>query len=148
MGSFTSIGTATPMPLLSIPPDSQGYAIQFDDGVLEIQLDGGAPRQRADQVNTVSTIPVRWSVDPAGYNYLMAFYRTVGKPPLGPQPFQMAIPVDTSDATEIHQCMFVAKSFKLASQSGLQYVVTASIYVWSVAIDPNDDGQTLAVYGS
>ena len=137
IGLPVDIASAGSLPVLNLPPDSSGFSDAPDDGIIETQLDGGGPRQRLDQLNTVDTVTVRWTVGPKGYNYLRAFYRTVRKNAVSP--FILAMPIDTSDATENHQCMFQANSFKLASQQGLQYIVQATLYVWPVAVDPNDN---------
>lgn len=140
--------TAGILPILTLPPDSQGFSDQPDDGIVETALDGGAPRQRADLLGTIDVVSVRWTVGPRGYNYLRAFYRTViGKNGTPLTPFILAMPIDTSDPTEEHQCMFQKGSFKLASQQGLQYVVQATLYVWPVLTDPNDDAQQIAAFG-
>lgn len=142
------IATAGNMPVLALPPDSQGFSDQPNDGIVEIQLDGGAPRQRADKLGNLDVVSVRWSVGPNGYNYLRAFYRSVMQPPNGPAPFILKMPIDKADANEEHQCMFQANSFKLASQQGLQWVVQATLYVLPSVVDPNDDAQVIAVFGS
>jgi hypothetical protein len=143
-----NIATANSLPILNLPPDSQGFSDTPDDGIVETTLDGGAPRQRLDLVGTIDTVSVRWSVGPDGYNYLRSFYRTVmGRNGGVITPFIFALPIDTSDPTENHQCMFQKGSFKLASQQGLQYVVQATLYVWPAAIDPNDDAERISAYG-
>jgi hypothetical protein len=142
------IATAGNLPELAIPPDSSGFSDQPSDGIVEIQLDGGAPRQRADKIGNLDVVSVRWSVGPNGYNYLRAFYRAVALPPNGPTPFILKMPIDTSDPSEEHQCVFQANSFKLASQQGLQWVVQATLYVLPTTVDPNDDAQHIADFGS
>lgn len=136
---------------LGIPPDANGYRAIPGNSVVAIQLDGGGPRMRADQLGIVSTVDVQWTLDPDAYNYMLAFFRSGaganGVP--GCLPFLcplVGIDNALSDTPQLYTCWFVPQTFGLKSQSGLTYIVGAQLWVVPNLPDPADDLQLLAEY--
>lgn len=124
---------------LEIPPEQDGYGVQLGQTTVETILDGGLPRVRADQLDVAHRVTVRWSVGRNGYKYLMAFYRKGTNK--GSQPFIANLIIDHPDL-EPYTCYFVAGSFKLESQKGLTYVISAEVWATPNAA-PSDDQENL-----
>lgn len=131
------------MDTLFLLPDSDGYALKSGKEVVVNQLDGGAPRIRLDQLNTVGICTVRWTVGQNDYNYLQAFYRTTTLK--GSKPFLMDLIFDNAAATE-YTVQFVEQTFQLASQIGLQYTVAASLYVTPAPPVAANDNSLVGLY--
>lgn len=122
------------MRTLILAPDQATYDVTDATQVVSVQLDGGMSRTRADIENGTSIVTAEWSIDPAQYQYLRAFYRTASQN--ASEPFNIDLILDQPGLTT-HVATFVAGSMKLASQAGLTYVVTASLEVQPVV--QNDD---------
>jgi hypothetical protein len=112
---------------LNISPDSTGYSVLDGNTNVFTQLDGGDPRVRADQLGAAGTVAVQWTLGPADYKVLRAFYRTGAKN--GSEPFQVDLVGIDDDQVRTYTARFVPGTFKLASQSGLTYIQTASLWV-------------------
>lgn len=130
---------------LVIPPDSSSYAAQRGAEVLAVQLDGGASRIRADILGASYLVSVQWIVDPAGYDYLNAFFRTATT--RGSASFTIDLVLDNSTLSE-YSAIFTPSTFKLASQVGLSYTVTAQLEVIPSASgsETDDDNALMDAY--
>jgi hypothetical protein len=131
------------MQTMAIPPDQNSYSISAgSDDTVEVALDGGASRRRADKDQATRTIAVQWSVDDVGYNYLQAFYRTATAK--GSMPFLCGLVND--QAIDNYTCWFVDKTFVLSSTMGNTFVVTANLEVLPTAIDETQDQSVIDAY--
>ena len=129
---------------LGLPVDRQGFSVEEGDTNVAIQLNGGAPRVRADQLGAVKTVHCQWILNQNDYDYLEAFYRTATN--FGANPFNISlIGIDSSTAA-IYVAWFVPQTKRLVSQSGLTYVISADLWVLPNRIDSNDDLQLLGEY--
>jgi len=128
-------------PVLAIPPDQSGYKAKYGKTVVSAQLDGGAGRYRADQLGASFTVDVKWTVNLTNFNYLSAFYRRAVA--FGSLPFTIALMIDNGSMNN-YQAYFVPDTFQLASQTGLQYVISATIEVMPNAAYAGDDDTILA----
>jgi hypothetical protein len=116
------------LPYLALQPDSAGFAVTEGSTNIAIDLDGGAPRMRADLQGAVSTVNVQWSLSNTQFDFFKAFYRSgIGN---GANPFWIKlVGLDSAELTP-YQALIVPGSYKPASsQSGLTYVVTAQLWV-------------------
>jgi len=111
---------------LLLVPDSSAYSVERGDEVLSVILDGGASKFRKDIIDAAFRVNVAWILDPEGYQYLNAFFRTATA--RGSLPFEIDLVLDT---TEYQECVahFIPGSFKLTAQKGLSYFVSATLEV-------------------
>jgi hypothetical protein len=130
--------------LLGIAPDSNGYTAVAGNSNVAIQLDGGAPRVRADKVGMVSVVDVQWSLNPTTFDYMCAFFRTGTNS--GASPFQIELVGIDGSTPALYTAQFVPGTFQLKSQSGLTYVIGAQLWVAPQPYDPNEDYQLLGLY--
>lgn len=119
---------------MRISPETTGYASEAGDTVLAVQLAGGAPRLRLDQLGAAYRVDVQWTVGPSDYNYLCAFYQygTVN----GSLPFQIDLLGIDGSAVQTYMAYFVPGSWKLAATAGLTY--TQSAQLWAMPLDPTN----------
>lgn len=113
-------------PTLLLPPDEANYVAPFGHTAIRVILNGGAGRYRADQLGATFLLAVQWTCDSINYNYLTAFYRTATD--YGSLPFLISLILD-SNAVLQYTAYFVPDTFQLASQSGQEYVVAATLEV-------------------
>lgn len=114
------------LPVLNLRPDQTNYALTMSSSTLVAQVDGGAPRSRADVLNPWTTMTVQWTTDNDGYEYLQQAYRYTEAN--GGAHFMLDLFLSHGNITT-QECMFVPGTFALTSQQGEQFVVTANIYV-------------------
>jgi hypothetical protein len=130
-------------PALLLPPDQGDYS--FDEGydtTVSVQLDGGAGRYRADQLGATRKFKVRWSCDGlVNYNYLMAFYRTAIA--FGSLPFTTELLLDSS-AMQTYMCYVIPNTWRLESQSGNLFIVSAQLEVLPNSSYYADDAEIIA----
>ena len=117
---------------LLILPDSESYSFTDPEETVMIQLDGGAPRTRADVLNGSYTLQAQWTLDQANYDYFRSFYKVVLFQDAGN--FLCDLITDDPNPVE-HSCIFVPGSLTLVSQVGHKYVVSAKMMV--MQIPPN-----------
>jgi hypothetical protein len=111
---------------LVLLPDQESYQIQMPTGILEAQLDGGAPRTRADIIGNWITVNVQWTGDAQVLGYLQQAYRYCEAN--GGAHFLIDLILDNGLLSE-REAMFGHGSFKLVSTRGDQYVVGATLRV-------------------
>lgn len=124
-----------------VPPERSGYAATPGIETIATALDGGLGRYRADQLGASAQVTVQWTVGRNDYNYLMAFYRTAIN--RGSSPFLIDLILDSADALE-YTANLVPGSLNLNSQSGLTYVVQATLEVQPLPLDVASDAIILA----
>lgn len=133
---------------LLVRPESSSYNLTFGTEALRTELDGGRGRYRADILGASTMLEgVQWRLDPDEYDYFMAFYRTESK--RASLPFTMDLMVDSSGLVEC-DCNFIPGSVRLSEQSGITYVVSASIEVKRpVNLDEEDeDGDIISEFNT
>ncbi len=117
---------------LLLTPERNSYSYDVPTNVISVQLAGGGPRMRVDQLGMTTRINLSFNLQTSEYDYLRAFYRlTIAE---GGLPFYMDLILDTHDVKQ-YKCAFVPGTLKLASQSGLAYFVNATVEVWPLPDD-------------
>ena len=119
------------LPKCLVPPERSGYAATPGASVVTNQLDGGLGRYRADQAGASAQITVQWSVGRNDYAYLMAFKRQYEF-----QAFLIDLILDSPDALE-YTAFIVPSTWNLNSQSGVTYIVQATLEVAPLPADPS-----------
>jgi len=107
-------------------PEQDGYSVAPGKTTLSVQLDGGASRSRLDMLGATFPVSVEWNFSPAEYKYAFAFYNSVTKS--GSLPFLIDLLLDAPEINE-YEAKFVPDTFKLSSQRGWNYKVTAQLEV-------------------
>lgn len=131
------------MRTMVIPPDNSAYAAQRGSEVLSVKLDGGSSRTRLDVFGAPFTVDVVWIVDPAGFNYLNAFFRTATIH--GSIPFKVAMVLDSATLTQ-YTAIFVPNTFKLTQQQGLAYYLAAQLEVRPLPVTAAADNTLMNTY--
>lgn len=117
---------ATVYPCLVVPEFS-GYAEKDGTTTISTQLEGGAPKYRADVGNASANVDVTWIVNGFSYQYLRAFYNTGTSS--GSLPFTIQLYLDKSTLTN-HLAYFVPGTFSVSSiEAGPWFTVSASLNV-------------------
>jgi hypothetical protein len=116
-----------PLPKLWLQPVRDGYSVTPGKQNVVIQLDGGAPRVRADQLGANATVTINWILGQADYDYLLAFYRS--QLSSGSLPFLIDLLFESSQPVEYTAQFINDGGPQLKSQSGLTYYVTATLSV-------------------
>ena len=108
-------------------PNQSGYSVQDSIEVLQVELDGGAPRIRRDIVGSWPIVNVSWIFDRENFNYFREFYRltTVS----GSLPFLIDLLIDNADELTEHVAQFVPGSIALSQVSGQSYGVSANLRI-------------------
>ena len=134
--------------LLALAPDQAGYSVTEPEEVLAVQLDGGLPRFRQDLIGGAKKVTVQWTIGPADYSYLKAFYRTtVGR---GAEAFLVDLILDEPVLTQ-HEAYFNPGTMKLTGVQGLTYTVKAELFVKPIAPDTEYDEalvELVGIYGT
>jgi hypothetical protein len=110
---------------MSISPEQSDYSFTDDGGVVAIEVEGGHARYRRDILNGHIRCKVSWKVDPDGYAYLRAFYRSHLN---GGTPFTIDLILLSSELTT-HTAWFLPGTFSLTSKEGNSYTVAAELEV-------------------
>lgn len=113
------------LPKLALTPDSSGYSAKFGNEVLSAKLAGGRSRRRRDIIGASHNVSVEWIMTPDEYSYLKLFYAERQN---GALPFLMDLILDGPFPLE-YEVSLVEDTFKLASQAGATYIVTAELEV-------------------
>lgn len=114
------------MDVLPICPAQAGYTASFNDGVLQITLDGGSPRSRVSYSGGVCPVEVTWVVNGDDYSLLQGFYRRQAR--RGYSGFLADLILDDS-VMQRYTATFRAGSLRLAGKQGGVFTVTASLLV-------------------
>lgn len=116
-------------------PDADGYSAAEPDGeVLRVDLDGGAGRYRTDKIGATKTVNVKWTMNPARYEYWRSFFETGTK--RGALSFLCDLVSEDGLGPVEHTCSFIPGSVSLPTQQGLTYVQQATLEVTPIAHDP------------
>lgn len=107
-------------------PENSSYTVNYDSGVISTKLRGGSARYRRDVLGTNAIINANWIFNPQEFKYAKAFYDYIALK--GAVPFLIDLIVDDDVLTE-HTAHFIPNSFKLTSQKGLAFFVSATLDV-------------------
>lgn len=118
-----------PLTKCNLAPEKQGYTHQDGNEVISVALDGGLSRTRKDKINAAMTVSVQWSCDKITYNYMRSFYRGVTES--GALPFLIDLLIDDACTLTEVEARFVPGTFRLASHSGINYIITATLEIKS-----------------
>jgi hypothetical protein len=132
------------MSKLMLTPDADGYSSKDGNEVIATALDGGRSRFRRDKVGAPKTVSVKWTLNPAQYQYWRAFFVTVTKK--GTLPFTCDLLSEDGGTPSEHECSFVPDSVNLPAQQGLTYVQQAVLEVKPLPHDENADLTLVALY--
>lgn len=128
---------------LGLTPDREGFQVDEGNTNTFVQLDGGGPRVRADQQGAVKLVNCQWTLNPAQFDYMMAFYRTGTAN--GASPFNISLCGIDNAEVSVYQAQFVPGTFQpLAEQSGLAYLVKAQMFVWPLPVNATADNALIA----
>lgn len=120
-------------------PDSAGYtAEQANNTVNSGPLAGGPSRSRVDIIGGSGKATASWTSGPAGYDYLMAFYRTATN--FGADPFIINMILDSS-AILPYTVKFTSMP-KLSGQKGHSYTTSCELEVYPQPVN-NAADQTI-----
>lgn len=129
---------------LGTPPDSDNFTVTEGGTNIAVQLAGGAPRMRADQLGAVKTVTCQWTLEAADFDYFMAFYRTATG--FGADPFNISLYGVDGAAFQTYIAQFVPDTFKPLGQTrGLMHLVVASLWV-QPNLDTSGDAALLTRY--
>lgn len=106
--------------------NQSGYSVRHPSGVIEQQLDGGAPRYRRVSKTNWRTVSVSWTTHDSGYQYLCAFHEVWCENPS--QTFYANLIVDGPEYKP-YVCHFVPDSFGLDSKEGGVFSYSAQFKV-------------------
>lgn len=133
-----------PLTKMQLPPSYAGYSAQDGEDTAAIKLDGGRSRYRLGVIVASKKVDVQWTITPAQFEYLRAFYNAVAK--RGSLPFLIDLQIDKPDPIE-HQAYFVPGTMKHTSPGGY-FVVNASLEVVPNAVDEAYDESLVVLIGS
>lgn len=107
-------------------PEQSGYTVNHGDQLVQVKLDGGAPRTRADFDNATSQVQAGWLLDLDDYQIFMHFMkRTVEN---GSLPFLVELILDFS-ARVTYRATMVAGSLKTNQVRGLSRRISMNLEV-------------------
>ena len=127
---------------MTVLPDEGSYGYGSDNSIVSNRLDGGASRSRRDQINSASVINCTWTVNPADYQYLRAFFNYYTN--RGVKPFLIELILD-QPYLEVYQAKFIANTFETPELAGNAYIVSADLEVVPNH-DPEFDEMVLHIY--
>lgn len=108
------------------PPDQDGYEVEWGEESLMVQLAGGAPRIRLDQLGAFALLQVQWTLSRARFNEIQTFYNdTIVH---GSLPFTIDLIMKDATVLTEHTAYFVPRTWKTVSMKGDTCVVRAQIF--------------------
>jgi len=116
-----------------IPPDSNGFSAIDGNEILSVQLDGGSSRYRADILNSNAKVSAIWTLDQQQFNYFKTFFKVFINQ--GADPFLIDIFLDDGFGLTEVEAHFVPGSVSLKSQSGLAFIMSATLEVKPVSLN-------------
>lgn len=129
---------------LTLAPDADGYNSTDGEETIHVKLDGGQSRFRRDKIGSTKTVQVKWTLNPAQYEYWRTFY--VSGTQKGALPFLCPLVSEDGNGPELHVCNFMPGSVSLPTQQGLTYVQQATLEVIPLPRDEAADLIELAMY--
>lgn len=133
---------------LLLAPSQAGYSATDGAAALEAALSGGMPRSRLDFLGAIARVEAQWSVGPADFQYLRAFFRT-GSGQTS-EPFLIDLVLDDFELTE-YTAKFVPGSLRITKVVGQTTSCSAQLHVQPQPIDEDLDNAILdsyEIYGS
>jgi hypothetical protein len=130
---------------LVLVPEAEGYTyLEPEADVIRVAVDGGPGRYRRDMEGNTRQVSVTWKVNPYGYAYLQKFYRT--RLAAGSLPFLCDLVGEEGEGPQEHVCSFIPGTFGLTAQSGMLYVVAATLEVTPLQPEAEYDETYMAAY--
>lgn len=128
------------LPVMAITPSLESYGVQRGQTMRRFEPGMGPSVQRLDRFNTASVMTVAWNTNPAGFDYLSAFYFTAVRE--GALPFLIESVHDHPDPRWLNAVML---NFSLESINGLTYSARSDVEVVPIA-SPDYDGTVLTLH--
>lgn len=122
----------------ALPPDQNGYAVNFGKEYAAIEVAGGLPRTRRDFIGSSANLSVSWTTDRFGYEYIRNAYRFFVAS--GAQPFFIDLIVGSGSLVQ-HIAKFVPSTVALSGVDGIRYTVTAQIEAYPGTVWPGRPGE-------
>lgn len=116
---------------LAITPDQENYTASDAEDVISTKVGGGPPRMRMDLLNSETKIEVQWTLNPAEYQYIRAFYNYIHK---GADSFLMDLLLESPTLAE-YVVRIIPGTWKLTSVKGTTFKVKCTL-----SVAPNTDG--------
>lgn len=113
-------------PILSFVPEQSGYGVEHPNQVVSIELDGGAPRLRADTLGANHHVDVSWLLNEVDYTSLLKFFRQDTE--RGSLPFRLNLVTELFQLAR-HRATIVPGSLRTTVAAGLTYSVSARLRV-------------------
>jgi hypothetical protein len=108
--------------LLPFVPEQDGYGVTHPNQVVQIALDGGPPRMRADSLGMSSRVSASWLLDRLEYTRFLQFWRVNLQ--LGALPCLVDLVTGLYQVAR-HKATFVPGSLRTTQVAGLTYRVSA-----------------------
>lgn len=116
------------------PPDQDNFSVTRGASTISVQLHGGAPRVRKDQIGTYSRVSCQWTCGREEYTEIQDFFDiTLDE---GSLPFTIDLYMKTGMQLTEHKAFFVPGTFKLAEQRGHTFIVQAELDANPTPIPP------------
>jgi hypothetical protein len=110
--------------LLTFTPEQSGYDVGHPVQVIATELDGGAPRLRADRIRASGTVSVSWMLDRSEYDQFQNFI--IQNTLRGALPFLLDLVTDSFQLAR-HRCTIVPGSLRTSQVQGFMYRVSAEL---------------------
>lgn len=110
--------------LLTFTPEQSGYGVSDPVQVISTELDGGAPRIRADRIRASGIISVSWMLDRGEYDLFKNFI--IQNTLRGALPFLLDLVTDSYQLAR-HRCTIVPGTLRTTQVMGFMYRVSADL---------------------
>ena len=111
---------------LQLRPEQSTYVFNPAEDVVSVTVEGGASRSRRTVIGSHAIIDCTWTLNFADYQYLRAFYHSVGKQ--GSAPFLIDLLLDQPYLEEF-EAKFVPDTFEMSEPIGLSFKQSAQLEV-------------------
>ncbi len=109
---------------LTFIPEQAGYGVAHPNQVIAVELDGGAPRLRADRIRASGSVSAAWLLSAVEYTQFMQFIRDSTL--RGALPFLVDLVTDDHLLAR-HRATLTPGSLRTSRVNGLTYEVTAEL---------------------
>lgn len=111
---------------LPFKPEQSGYAATHPRQVIQVELDGGAPRTKLDIVGATARARANWVLNQQQYNEFMQFVNVHAQ--RGALPLLMDLVLDFWAATQ-YKCWIIPGTIRTSNPRGLSYQVSMEMHV-------------------
>lgn len=126
---------------LLLTPDADGYSSTDGQDWIRSELDGGVGRYRQDKIGASKSVSVKWTMNPAQYQYWRSFYATVGS-----GTFLCDLLSEDGTGPAEHECNIIPGSVTLPTQVGFTYVQQAQLEVRPLPRDAAMDLEIMLIF--